>query len=58
MHPGGVNLALADASVHWISNYVETSGENGDGGRTLWAVWDRLLLSADGLPVDNKKAGL
>ena len=58
LHPGGVNLALGDASIHFVSNSIETSGEWGDGNRTLWAVWDRLILSADGLAVDNKKAGL
>ena len=58
LHPGGVNIAMGDASVHFVSNYIETSGENGDPNRTLWAVWDRLLLSADGLSVDNKRAGL
>jgi prepilin-type N-terminal cleavage/methylation domain-containing protein len=57
MHPDGVNIAMADASVHFVSNYIETSGEWGDPDRTLWAVWDRLILSADGLPVDNKRVG-
>jgi prepilin-type processing-associated H-X9-DG protein len=58
LHPGGVNMAMADASVHWISNFIETAGPYGDPNRTNWAVWDRLICSADGLPVDNKKAGL
>jgi hypothetical protein len=51
-------MAMADASVHWISNFIETAGPYGDPNRTNWAVWDRLICSADGLPVDNKKAGL
>jgi prepilin-type N-terminal cleavage/methylation domain-containing protein/prepilin-type processing-associated H-X9-DG protein len=58
LHPGGVNAAMADASVHFISNFIETAGVYGDPNRTLWAVWDRLICSADGLPVDNKRAGL
>jgi prepilin-type N-terminal cleavage/methylation domain-containing protein len=57
LHPGGVNIALADASIHFISNYIETENAAWD-QRTLWAVWDRLILSADGLAVDNKRAGL
>jgi prepilin-type processing-associated H-X9-DG protein len=58
LHPNGVNIATADGSVHFIGDYIETSGINGDGNLDLWAVWDRLILSADKRPVDAAKAGL
>jgi len=35
-HRGGVLIAFADASVHWIANAVETSGEFG----TCWQGFD------------------
>jgi len=57
LHPNGVNVAMADASVHFFSDYIQTSGKWGDGGLTLWAVWDRLICSRDGREVDAKKAG-
>jgi len=40
-HPGGVHASMADGSVHWISNDIETS-------RNCCSVWDRLILSGDG----------
>jgi len=47
-HVGGVFVAFADGSVHFISNWIETSsGMN--------AVWPRLICSMDGLPVDASK---
>jgi hypothetical protein len=85
LHPNGVNIATADASVHFISNSIETGGQfvgwpaptmnktvvtgvtpTGtviratipDWQSTPLPVWDRLLLSADGLPVDAEAAGL
>ena len=53
-HPGGVLIALADGSVHFIDNTINTGGP--------WApccsVWDRLIASQDGLPVDFAAAGI
>lgn len=40
-HPGGIITALADGSVQWVSDDVQTSA-------TCCSVWDRLILSADG----------
>lgn len=48
MHPGGVHAAVADGSVHFISNYVQTGVSQSNLG-----VWDRLNLSADGLPIST-----
>jgi len=56
LHPNGVNISMADASVHFISNYIESTGLVGD--INLWAVWDRLILSCDGHPVDAQKSGI
>jgi prepilin-type N-terminal cleavage/methylation domain-containing protein len=51
LHPAGVNVAMADCSVHFISDYIETSGTS------MSAVWDRLMCSADGRRIDGKKLG-
>jgi hypothetical protein len=47
VHQGGVFVALADGSVHFISDYVElgtTTDKN-------MAVWDRLNAANDRLPI-------
>ena len=43
-HPGGVNTAFCDGSVHWINDTIET-------GIRCCSVWDRLILSQDGLSI-------
>ena len=48
MHNGGVFVAFADGSVHWISDFIDTT--SGDGIANNFSVWDRLLLSADTQP--------
>lgn len=45
LHRGGVNLAFCDGGVRFVSDWVETSASFG-------SVWDRLILSADGLTLD------
>lgn len=44
-HQGGVFVALADGSVHFISDYVELGTTIGQD----MAVWDRLNAASDGL---------
>jgi prepilin-type processing-associated H-X9-DG protein len=84
LHPNGVNVAMADASVHFIANSIETGGQfagfpatpnrnvamganpsgavtwlvQPDWGATPLPVWDRLILSSDGLSVDASSAGI
>jgi type II secretory pathway pseudopilin PulG len=47
MHSGGVLVALADGSVHWISDTIEVRIND----VSEPSVWDRLMLSADGYPL-------
>ena len=53
LHPDGVNAAMADASVHFIHDNIETTGNYGGIG----ATWDWLISSADGKRIDAKKTG-
>jgi prepilin-type N-terminal cleavage/methylation domain-containing protein/prepilin-type processing-associated H-X9-DG protein len=49
-HPDGVNVCLADGSVQWISDFIDTVGNwhNGPSPTTaVMSVWDRLLMSND-----------
>jgi prepilin-type N-terminal cleavage/methylation domain-containing protein/prepilin-type processing-associated H-X9-DG protein len=50
LHPGGVNVAFCDGSVHFIGDLIElgTSATN-------LGVWDELNLSNDGFAIDNAK---
>ena len=48
MHANGVYFCFCDGSVHWISDFIEVS-HNPD----YFSVWDRLILSADGLPLSG-----
>ena len=43
VHPGGVQIAHADGSVHWVDDSIETSGRFGQ----CCSPWDRLILGAD-----------
>lgn len=57
-HVGGVNLAFADASVHFVSNAVETSGEFGScdpNAANGFRAWDRFICSTDALPIELRK---
>jgi prepilin-type N-terminal cleavage/methylation domain-containing protein/prepilin-type processing-associated H-X9-DG protein len=49
MHVGGVNTCFADGSVHWISDYIQAYPSS----PTSLSVWDRLMCSADGMPVSG-----
>jgi prepilin-type N-terminal cleavage/methylation domain-containing protein len=53
-HPGGVLIALADGSVHFIANTINTTGPWGP----CCSVWDRLIASQDGQTVDLSSAGI
>jgi hypothetical protein len=84
LHPNGLNAVMVDASVHFISNNIETGGQGAawptntnrnelkgynpttgapiydsvpDVGGMALPVWDRLILSADGMRVDSDTAG-
>ena len=48
LHNSGVNTCFADGSVHFISDFIQL----GTAANAL-GVWDKLLLSNDGLPVDG-----
>ena len=50
MHPGGVNVCLADGSVRFISDFIELGTDIDNLG-----VWDKLYLSNDGLPINGSK---
>ena len=52
MHAGGINVAMADASVHWIGDYINIAGELTN-NPPVFSVWDRLCLSADGTPISD-----
>jgi prepilin-type N-terminal cleavage/methylation domain-containing protein len=58
LHPGGAFVALADASVRFISDFVDTGeliyegyvGETGPpNGDVTFRVWQRLNVGADGM---------
>jgi prepilin-type processing-associated H-X9-DG protein len=48
LHDGGVHVLFADGSVHWIGNFIDTTGDTAIAGPVKFSVWDRLLLSTDG----------
>ncbi|UUO04550.1 DUF1559 domain-containing protein [Blastopirellula sp. J2-11] len=52
VHPGGVNVALADASVRFLSETLEWS-YGGDGDSTINTVSERLASINDGLPIGD-----
>ena len=58
LHPGGANVAMADASVRFISDFIETGAISGgamvepeDSVPELFLTWQRLNVSKDGMAV-------
>lgn len=54
-HPGGVFCCFCDGSVRMISNFIQTTGTAIDDatGNHKFSVWDRILLSQDGVPISD-----
>ncbi|MEO2046066.1 MAG: DUF1559 domain-containing protein [Pirellulales bacterium] len=46
--PGGVHVVMCDGSARWIGDDINTAGAFGG----CCSVWDRLVASQDGLPID------
>jgi prepilin-type processing-associated H-X9-DG protein len=62
MHSGGVNVCMADGSVTFINDYIETSSSYWESATDMgywkahpneFKVWQRLNASADSLPIDS-----
>ena len=58
-HSGGVNLAFADGNARFISDTINlgevlniTDADALDSTAITLGVWDRLILSSDGQPID------
>lgn len=47
-HPGGVQTAFCDGSVHWITDGISVGTSENDLG-----TWDKLLLPCDGFSLSN-----
>ncbi len=57
-HTGGVFVAFADGSVHFVSNFIETGAQyqpGFDSAPEKFLTWQRLIASSDGYPVDASK---
>ena len=59
LHPGGVNVAMCEGSVHFISNDID-HGSNMDPADlgvpddpSKLHVWERLMVSRDGQVIDG-----
>jgi prepilin-type N-terminal cleavage/methylation domain-containing protein/prepilin-type processing-associated H-X9-DG protein len=53
LHVNGVNVCMADGSVRFISDFVETGTAGTPPG--CLGIWDKLNLSNDGQPIDASK---
>ncbi len=51
LHSGGVNVCMADGSVCFVSDYIDTTTTTDSNGDKVFSTWDRLILSTDGQPV-------
>jgi prepilin-type processing-associated H-X9-DG protein len=54
IHEGGAYCVFCDGSVHFISNFINTSGSWG----TTPAVWDYLIASCDGATLSGEAIGI
>jgi prepilin-type processing-associated H-X9-DG protein len=52
LHPGGVNVCFADASVHFISDFVDKGTPANPPSTANLGLWDKLNLSNDRQPID------
>ena len=58
-HPGGVHVALCDASVHFISDSIDHGSNTDPADHVVPSdpkklhVWERLNVSCDGQAIDN-----
>ncbi len=55
-HPGGAQFALADGSVRFISETIQTAGYDANGqntGGTVDSTYEYLLAIGDGNPVGD-----
>ena len=56
MHNGGVNVGMADGSTRFINDSIQLGTyfdpTNPPAPPLPLGVWDKLLLSNDGLPID------
>jgi len=63
-HPGGANCAMADGSVRFISDFVESGSTIRDGAinddptgemeESEFLTWQRLNISRDGYPISSE----
>ncbi len=53
MHPGGLQVAMADGSVCFINDFVQSSPSPATYPWPEDCVWTRLIASADGYPVSG-----
>jgi prepilin-type N-terminal cleavage/methylation domain-containing protein/prepilin-type processing-associated H-X9-DG protein len=53
LHANGGNIGLGDGSVRYVSDFIDHSGSNGNPPNL--SIWDKIMLSNDGLPLDTSK---
>jgi prepilin-type processing-associated H-X9-DG protein len=58
-HPSGVNVAMCDGSVHFISDSIDHGSNTDPADQVVPSdpsklhVWERLNVSCDGQPIDD-----